>query len=107
MQILEDKNKFSRNDKDGTTILTGTHPVNIEFHENNNVSPLQEYGMVIEQIESTEIYIMRVSTNKYSITPSNYLWQQTDLMIQYQVTLRLHGLLQRKEEVEVSKDCNR
>ena len=46
MQILEDKNKFAINDKDETTVPTGTHPVDIEFQDNNTVVPLQEYGMV-------------------------------------------------------------
>ena len=103
---IEDKNKFVANDRDEITIPTGTHPVDIEFQDNNTVIPLQEYGMVNEQTESSEIYYE--SFNKQALDNSIKLSVATDgFMTQYQVTLHLHGLLQRKGEVEVSKDCNR
>ena len=41
LDILEDRNKFAENDKDGITIPIGTHPVDIEFQDNINVVPLQ------------------------------------------------------------------
>ena len=63
-RCLKDRNKFAGNDKDGITIPTGTHPVDIEFQDNNTVVPLQEYGMVKEQTESTELYYDSINKHK-------------------------------------------
>ena len=75
MQILEDKNEFARSNN-GTTIPTGTHPVNIGFQDNNTVVPLQEYGMVKEQTKSTKLYYD--SINKHELDNSLKLFVATN-----------------------------
>ena len=70
------RKKIARNDKDGTTIPTGMHPVDIEFQDNNTVVPLQEYGMVKEQTKSTKLYYD--SINKHELDNSLELSVATD-----------------------------
>ena len=59
------------NNKDKITIPTGTHPVDIEFQDNNTLVPLQEYGMVKEQTKSTKPYYE--SINKHELDNSSKL----------------------------------